>query len=494
MNTRFKIACVIYSVIFLCSNLVWSHEVFAGKNKSKGKPEISYVPGRILVKFRGDESGMAQVRAENLMAAIGAFDSMEIPNLGVQILQLQEGANAPALVEILKSHPDVEFAELDQLVAPDEMIPDDPGFASEWHLTKIAAPDAWSTTTGLSNIVIAVCDTGVDSTHPDLASKMVPGWNMYNNNPDTSDVYGHGTMVAGTVAASTNNQQGVASVAWGCLIMPVRISDPSGLASYSTIASGIRWAADHGARVANVSYKVTTSSSVTSAASYMNSKGGVVTVSAGNDGLFDSSADNPYILTVSATDASDNLYSWSSRGNNIDVAAPGNVYTCTRGGGYGSAFGTSFSAPIVAGLAALVISTSPNLTATQIQNRVKQSADDLGTAGWDANYGWGRVNAANAVAGGPAPDTTPPTIAITAPTEGSNVNNNVAVEVDATDNVGVTKVELYVDGELTSTAKSAPFTTKWYAKRARAGAHTLQCKAYDAADNVGLSAVVTVNR
>jgi hypothetical protein len=125
---------------------------------------------------------------------------------------------------------------------------------------------------------------------------------------------------------------------------------------------------------------------------------------------------------------------------------------------------------------------------------VKQSADDLGTGGWDPNYGWGRVNAANAVAGAAAPDTTPPTISITSPTEGANVNNNIAVEVDATDNVAVTKVELYVDGELTSTAKTAPFATKWYAKRARTGAHTLQCKAYDAAGNVGVSSVVTVNR
>ncbi len=588
MNKRLKIACVVYAIIFLSSTVVWSNEVFAGK-KNKAKPEIKYVPGRILVKFRADDSGAVAARAANLMTAIGAFESREIANLGVQVLQLQDDANVPALVEILNSQPDVEFAELDQLVSPDDMVPNDPEFGNEWHLNKIAAPQAWGTTTGMSNIVIAVCDTGVDSNHPDLASKLVPGWNMYDNNPDTSDVYGHGTMVAGTVAASTNNQQGVASVAWGCLIMPVRISDPTGMASYSTIASGIRWAADHGARVANVSYKVTTSSSVTSAANYMISKNGVVTVAAGNEGLFDSTADNPSVLTVSATDATDTLYSWSNRGNNIDVAAPGNVTTCIRGGGYGAAFGTSFSAPIVAGLAALVISSNPTLTPTQIQNKVKQSADDLGAAGWDASYGWGRVNAASAVSGAPAPDTAPPSasftspasgesvsstvtlqvaasdnvgvtsvsfsvdgvqkgsdttspfsyswdsttvangshtlsatardaagnastasvtvtvnnpvpdtappsVDITSPTNGSSVNANMSVEVDVSDNVGVTKVELYVDGELTSTAKFAPFSMKWYAKRERPGAHTLQCKAYDAAGNVGTSSVVTVTR
>jgi hypothetical protein len=590
MNRRLKIASVVCAIIYLSTSLVWSNAVFAGKNKAKkAKPEIKYIPGRILVKFRSEDSAVVQVRAANLMTAIGAFESSEIPNTGVQVLQLQQDADVPALVEILNAHPDVEFAELDQLVAPEDMIPNDPEFGNEWHLNKIAAPQAWSTTTGMSNIVIAVCDTGVDATHPDLATKLVPGWNMYDNNADTSDVYGHGTMVAGTVAASSNNQQGVASVAWGCLIMPVRISDPTGIASYSTIASGIRYAADHGARVANVSYRVTTSSSVTSAANYMNSKNGVVTVAAGNDGIFDSTADNPAVLTVSATDASDNLYSWSNRGNNIDLAAPGNVTTCIRGGGYGAAFGTSFAAPIVAGLVALVMSSNPGISPAQVQNKVKQGADDLGSAGWDANYGWGRVNAAGAVGGGPAPDTTPPsvsftspaagasvfgtlalqasasdnvgvssvsfsvdgvqkgndatspfsltwdstsvpngahtlsatasdaagnsstasitvtvnnplpdttapTVVITSPNNGAAVNGNVSVEASATDNVGVTKVEFYIDGSLAATTRSAPYSYRWAVKRERPGAHSLQCKAYDAAGNVGVSSVVTVYR
>ena len=148
--------------------------------------------------------------------------------------------------------------------------------------------------------------------------KMVAGWNIYDNNSDSRDVYGHGTKVAGTVAAAGNNGAGVASVAWSCWIMPVRISDPTGWATYSDIASGLTWAADHGARVANISYKVTTSSTVTAAAQYFQGRGGVVASSAGNDALFDASADNPYIITVSATDPNDALYSWSSTGNNVD--------------------------------------------------------------------------------------------------------------------------------------------------------------------------------
>jgi thermitase len=112
------------------------------------------------------------------------------------------------------------------------------------------------------------------------------------------------------------------------------------------------------------------------------------------------------------------LSDFSNYGNNIDLAAPEGVYTTTRGGGYSYQGGTSFSAPIVAGVAALALSVDANLTGAQVQDILKQNADDLGTPGWDSSYGWGRINAAravNAASGGGAPDTTPPTVSITSP-------------------------------------------------------------------------------
>jgi subtilisin family serine protease len=148
--------------------------------------------------------------------------------------------------------------------------------------------------------------------------------------------------------------------------MPIRVSDSTGSASYSNLAAGLNWAADHGARVANISYIVSGSATVTSAAQYMQSRGGVTVSSAGNYSTFDSSADNPYILTVTATDPNDVLYSWSNTGNNVDLAAPGCVYTTNNSGGYSSGCGTSFSAPIVAGVAALVQSVNPGLTPSQL--------------------------------------------------------------------------------------------------------------------------------
>ena len=469
----------------------------AQKNSYKYRPidqVEAFVPGRVLVKFR---EHIMPDHARNIIAALGARDADEIHGLGIHILDLPEQADEGGFAQAMAQRPEVEFAELDKMVAPAEMTPNDPWYVDQWHLKKIGAPAAWSTTTGSANVIIAILDTGVDGTHPDLAPNMVAGWNIYNNTPDASDVTGHGTSVAGTAAAASNNNNGVASVTWGCRIMPIRISDSTGYAPYSNMAKGLTWAADHGARVANLSYGGTNSSTVASAAQYFQSKGGVVTISAGNDGSFDPSPDNPYALTVNATDSNDLLALMSSTGNNIDLSAPGvTIRTTERGGGYRAVGGTSFSAPVVAGVAALVISVNPGLTASRVQDIVKQSADDLGTAGWDSGYGWGRVNAARAVAlaGGGTVDSTSPSVSITSPTGGAVVSGSVTVGVSATDNVSVVSVSLAIDGSMGGTDSSSPYTFQWDTTTVTNGAHTLTATATDAAGNsTGYSMTVTVS-
>lgn len=410
------------------------------------EPE-SFVPGRVLVKFR---PSVGLDHARQIIAALGARDADELPQSGVFVLDLPAQADEAAFANALQNRPEVEFAELDRIVRPADVLPNDPWFANwEGHLRRIQAPAAWSTTVGSSNVIIAILDTGVDASHEDLAGKIVPGWNTYNNNSTTTDVSGHGTAVAGTAAAASNNGVGVASVCWSCQIMPIRVSDTTGYATYSSIAGGLTWAADHGARVANVSYIVSDSSAVTSAAQYFQSKGGVVTSSAGNYSTFSNSLDNPYILTVSATDQFDVIYSYSNTGKDIDVAAPGDSFTTQMGGGYVSTGGTSYSAPIVAGVAALVMAANPQLSADQVQNIIKQSADDLGAPGWDPVYGSGRVNAARAVgmaAAGGTVDTVPPTVGFVYPYNGLNISGAFTVQVSASDNTGVSAVDLSVDG------------------------------------------------
>src|SRR5215471_1160774 len=305
-----------------------TYRSFARSQTQSVQPGLSFVPGRLLVQFR---PGISQAR--------------------VHILELPATASEEAFANAFRARPEVVFAELDRILPP-ALIPNDPDYGTQWHLPKIAGPTAWCSATGSSSVVIAICDTGCDPTHPDLVSKYVPGWNFYDNNSNTSDVYGHGTAVAGTAAAASNNGVGVASVAWGCMIMPLRVSAPDGSATYSAIASAITYAADHGARVANVSYLVSDSSTVSSAGQYLQSKGGVLAVAAGNYSTFDSSPDNPYMLVVSATDQNDVLATWSNTGNNVDLSAPGvSIRTTTNGGTYGAGSGTSFSAPIVAGVA-----------------------------------------------------------------------------------------------------------------------------------------------
>ena len=452
-----------------------------------------HVRGRLLVKFR---EGVNTDTARGVVAALQAREEDELPGTGVKVLSLPENASETAFEHAFRNREEVEFAEVDRIVPPDGLTPNDPLYLSQWHLQRIAGPDAWAVTSGSAGIIIAILDTGVDGTHPDLAAKMVPGWNIYEGNSDTRDVYGHGTKVAGTAAAFGDNATGVASVCWDCLIMPVRISAANGYASLSDIARGLTWAADHGARVANISYMVTTSSTVTTAAKYFHSHGGVVASSAGNYSTFDASADNPYILTVSGTDENDALYSWTNTGNNVDLAAPGCVgNTTTNGGGYAGACGTSFSAPIVAGVAALVLSKDPSLTPAMVTDILRQSGDDLGPAGWDAASGYGRVNAGKAVESAPGvADTEQPSVAITAPSNGVTITGQVSVQVTATDNVGVASVSLTVNGAPYGTAYNSPYSFAWDTTTASDGSYTLEARASDAAGNVSTASYsVTVS-
>ena len=450
-------------------------------------------PDLILVK---PKAHLTDSDKQALFAAVDGQEEITIHQIGVHQVRVP-AQNRDRILEALSHNPNVEFAEADEVLAADA-VPSDPNFSSQWHLPKIAAPTAWDVTQGSSSVIIAILDSGVDATHPDLAANLVAGWNFYDNNADTSDVFGHGTKVAGSAAACGNNGVGVSGVSWNCKIMPVRVAGLDGSASLSLLAQGITYAADHGARVANMSFAASAYSTITSAAQYFQSKGGVVTISAGNSAIFDSTADNPYALTVSATDGNDALASWSNTGNLIDVAAPGvSVLTTTSGGGYGAVSGTSFSAPIVAGVAALVMSANPNLGPVDVQNVIKQSADDLGTAGWDAQCGYGRVNAARAVALAmtvTATDTQAPTVSFGSRGSWAVVGGTIVVQVNASDNVGVAAVSLSVDGQASLTLTAAPYSFAVNTTALTEGNHTLKATAKDAMGNTGTSSItVTVD-
>jgi hypothetical protein len=472
-----------------CTLFLVSAALVAGSALSSLAAPAGRVPERLLVK---PKHSVPESTLHSIFLANGARQTDTVRQTDVRILHVPE-SRLEHVLDSLKNNPNIEFAEPDYLYQP-ELIPNDTYYANEWHLPKISAPQAWDLVQGSSNIIIAILDTGVDGSHPELMGKMVAGYNFFDNNTNTSDVYNHGTPVAGVAAASGNNGLGVASLAWGCLIMPVRVSDTNGWASGVDIANGLTWAADQGARVANISFGASTDSTVRSAAQYFQSKGGVVTVSAGNDGIVVSDPDNPYVLTVSATDQNDLVPSWSTTGTNVDLSAPGvSILTTTRGGGYGWSTGTSVSAPIVAGVAALVLSVNPSLTGDQVQTILKQSADDFGPAGWDPSYGYGRVNAYKAVlAATGTPTNSAPSTAIVSPASGTIVSNTVTITVSATDVVSVTTIKCYLNGSCVATNSAVPAAFSWDTTSYSNGVYLLQAMAIDSMGNSGTSSVVSV--
>jgi subtilisin family serine protease len=464
---------------------------------AQGGNDQDYARGRILVEAN---AGITVDQLEKLLKVHGG-KARKIGQADMHIVDLPANASEVAVVAQLKNRPEFKFVELDRRVKASYAV-NDPYSGSEWHLNQIGAATAWNTTQG-SGVTIAILDSGVDAAHPDLQANLVAGYNSYDGNTDTSDVCGHGTAVAGTAAARSDNGQGVAGVAGQAKIMPVRIAynDPTYgcYAYYSTIASGLTWAADHGARIANISYAgVAGSATIQSAANYMKSKGGMVFVAAGNAGIDENITPTTSMIAVSATDSTDTKASWSSYGNFVTLAAPGAaIWTTSKGGAYQAWNGTSFASPVAAGAAALIMAARPDLPAAQVESLLESTALDLGTAGRDNLYGYGRVNAAAAVQAALnaplAPDTLAPAVAIAAPLGSSSVSGAATVSVNASDNVGVARVDLQVNSTVVASTSTAPYIFSWDTTGAANGMNNLVAIAYDAAGNRGASNAVAVN-
>ncbi len=468
----------------------------AGNDFSDGRHE--YARGRILVE------ALAGVSADELDKILKPHGGKrrKLGQSNINVVELPAGMSEEDAVARLRRNPAFKSVELDRKFKSTLAV-NDPYIGSEWHLNKIGATSAWDTTQG-AGVTIAILDSGVDATHPDLAPNLVPGYNAYSNNLDTADVCGHGTAVAGSAAARSNNGAGVASVAGQAKIMPIRIAylDAATNSCYayaSTIAAGITWAADHGARIANVSYgPLAGNATIQNAAQYMKSKGGLVFISAGNNGIDENLVPSTTLIAVSATDSTDNKASWSSYGNFVSLAAPGaNIWTTSRGGIYQGWNGTSFASPVAAGVAALMMAAAPSLDGAQIEQALFASSVDLGAPGRDPQFGYGRVDAnagvKAALAKVGAIDSQPPTSAITSPAANSSVSGLVTVNVAAGDNVGVDRVELKANGTVVGSDSASPFSFSWNSANAANGMTTLIATAFDKAGNATASSPVAVN-
>ncbi len=453
------------------------------------------VPGELLIQVK---PGVSKGKIEALLNSNGADTAGQIEHIKIRRLKVPAQA-IEKVRNALAKNPNISFVEGNG-IAQAGFVPNDDQYSSQWHLPKISAPDGWDINTGDETVPIAIIDSGIDPSHPDLMDKLIDGYNFLEENTDTHDVRGHGTAVAGAAAAMSDNGTGVAGVAWNSPIMPLVVLNAADYASYYDIARAITFAVDNDVRIMNISIGGSSSSAtLQTAVNYAWSKGAVIFACAQNYATstpyYPAACEN--VVAVSATTSSDTLASFSNYGNWVDICAPGtSILTTNRGGGYGSWNGTSFSSPIAAGVAALILSVNPLLTNTQVVDILTHNADDLGAAGFDPYFGYGRVNlyqsllaALNAES---EPDTTPPSVAMISPQNNAVLSGGATVIVSATDDVGVDRVALFIDGTLLAQDTTPPYEFYWDTTLGADGSYDLEAVAYDAAGNEGRSDALTV--
>ncbi len=389
--------------------------------------DMAFAPGELLVRF---EAGAVRSTTQRTLEKYAVSTIRALYHSDVQLMRVPEGQEL-AIAAALNADPGVIYAEPNYIYHAFDLVPNDPDYGKQWAHPKIQSPGAWGITTGGSDIVIAVIDTGVDTSHPDLMSKLVAGHDFVDDDDTPSDENGHGTHVSGIAAAVTNNSVGVAGMSWGAKIMPVRVLDYRGAGYNADIVEGITWAYQHGAGILNLSlggsdYTQTMQDAINAA----HAAGSLVVAAMGNcryaTGGCSSANPTQYpaaynnVMAVAATDSGDSYAYYSQYGTHCDIAAPGGelsrlgdpngiystmptyaVYMTTYYGytnNYDYLQGTSQATPHVSGLAALVWSMAPTMTNDEVQNLIQQTAVDLGPVSKDPDYGWGRIDAHAALA------------------------------------------------------------------------------------------------
>ena len=355
-------------------------------------PPPRMVAGEVLVKFRPErQSGRSLFHT-----AMRAEVKMTIQTLGVELVKLPPGMTVAQGIALYRANPSVQYAEPNYIQSYFD-VPNDTLFAQQWGAIKMRLPQAWDTTHGDASVVVAVIDSGTDINHPDFAGQIAADCHDFidgDGDPSPTNEP-HGTHVSGTVGATANNALGVAGMGWNCKVMGLRHN-----LTVAVSAAAMTWAADHGAKVVNMSYGYIgpPTSTESDAVDYAWGKGVLLVSAAGNsnyNGL--DSYPNGYekVLSVGATTTSDAKANFSDYGPRVDVAAPGvNILsTWWPGNGYALDSGTSMSSPGVAGVAALLFAYGgPDVTNQEVRDAIESTTDFVGT--WLVH---GRVNAERAL-------------------------------------------------------------------------------------------------
>lgn len=279
----------------------------------------------------------------------------------------------------------------------DSSVPNDLLFSRyQWNLPATETNRGWKLSKGSKDVIVAVVDTGVDLDHPDLKGQILSGHNVVNPSEKPYDDVGHGTHVAGIISALVNNGEGVAGMTWYNKVMPIKVLDQSGSGTTYSVAEGIIWAADHGAKVINLSLgNYAQASFLHDAIKYAYDKDVVLVAATGNDNTERPGypAAYPEVFAVSATDSSMHRASFSNYGDYVDVMAPGaSIASTYPGNQYAALSGTSMASPHVSALAALIRSINPDLTNKEVMDLMRDSVIDLGTPGHDKYFGYGQID------------------------------------------------------------------------------------------------------
>lgn len=375
-----------------------------------------YRAGEVLVKLQPGISLSAEARPvgvpltatgeashlNKMLRMLGAYHADPIDDTSnTYRVSLNTTIDAARLAVQIAADPAVVFAE-PNAIRTAMRTPNDPAVPQQWALNNIQAFDAWNVTTG-AELVVAVLDTGVSTNHPDLEGKILSGYNAINGGNGSEDTNGHGTAVSGLIAANTDNDTGIAGMCWGCRILPVTVLSARGGGDDASVARGLRWAVDNGARIVNMSLGGSQDSqTLRDAVQYAHSRGTLIVAASGNERQSGNPvsypAAYPEVLAVGATGNADTITGFSNTGDYVALAAPGvGLWTTVLGGTYGPPNGTSFSSPYVAGVAGLIWTLRSDLSNYDVACILQASADDKGTPGKDPEYGWGRLNALRAV-------------------------------------------------------------------------------------------------
>ena len=380
-----------------------------------------YMDREILVAVDGADDGVRQFEVQKDFQLQPLDENLAI---GVARLEIPEGQRVKDVVELLEQDHRIQFAEPNYLVKG-QAVSNDPYTGYQWNLDQINAWEAWDIADG-TGAVVAVLDTGVRGGGPDGLNQLLDGYDFYYNDNDPTDRDGHGTFVAGTIAQATNNGAGVAGVAPGAAILPVKVLGDNGYGSVSAIANGITWSTDQGADVINMSLgSAYASETERRACDYAYDRGVVLVAASGNE--FSSRVGYPAafdtVIAVGATRYDGSRASYSNTGSGLELMAPGGDLSKDQDGdGYADGVlqetyeyngwtytfyeGTSMAAPHVAAAAALLKSAGVD-DPDEIRDALAATAWDRGSSGYDTSYGYGVVDAAAAleyVAGGTAPD------------------------------------------------------------------------------------------